>query len=197
MSYKIYREDTERIYPYRVKGCDVCRYFSTYVPSRGESTFMIVPGEKTYRKSGYWISLFFGDGKLKGGTVFRVINFLPIWAYEVSVEGGNEFERVENAWGQYKEVTKPGNEYMFEDIKKGELLDRAQTDWVDFINKKEAAVSALASISVDYWEDAYFSSEVGMCISKLQNACDRYEKSRWGKIEFEDPCPIGEYERFK
>ena len=25
---------------------------------------------------------------------------------------------------------------------------------------------------------------------------DRYEKEQWGDIEFEDPCPVKEYERF-
>lgn len=197
VSFKVFRSDADNAAPYRVKGCDVCRYIPINIPFNGKATFRIVPGEKAYRKNGYWLDMFFKGGDFAGGTVYMVRNFLPIGAYPILIQGNDVHEKIGNAWQDFRDLAAPGNEYMFKDIKKDELLDRAQLEWVDFLNKRDSAVAALAKMSVDYWEDPHLSPEVGMCISKFQNACDRYEKKRWGKVEFEDPCPIGEWGRFK
>ena len=198
MSFKIYRKDSDRIYPYRVKGCNVCRFLPIYLPEHGTAEYMIVPGEKAYRKNGYWLSLSFNDGDLVGGEVSMVRNFLPIGAWPTFVRGRDVFEKIENAWAEFKDMTVPGIEYNFKDVKLEELTERGQTEWVDFLRMRDACIVHLTNMSIEYIDDSpELSTEISECIRKFEAACDKYEREHFGDIEFADPCPYKELRRFQ
>jgi len=196
MTFKVFRKDADRIYPTRARGSRICEWLSINVPTHGVASYCVVPAQRESRKNGYWFEIDFKEGKFNGACVLRVVNFLPVGLWPVFGKGKTIFEKIQSAWDEFKDLSRPEMLYNFKDIKEDELLDRAQTDWVEFLRKKKAAVAGLAALSADYFEDAAFSSKVGLCISRVEEACDRYEKERWGDFEFEDPCPVKEYERF-
>lgn len=197
-AFKIYRNDTDRIYPTRTRGSNVARYILINKPEEDDAEYMIVPGEKAYRKNGYWLNLSFKGGQFNGGFVYRVRNFLPIGEWLVMRQGKTIFEQVDNAWAEYKDLSAAGQEYNFTDVKMEQLLKRGQEEWLDFLRMRDACIVHLTNMSIEYIDnDVDFSSKIGMCITKFENACDEYEKKRFGGIEFKDPCPMREYERFQ
>ena len=198
MTFKVFRKDADRIYPTRVRGSRICDWFSVNVPTHGVVNYCVVPSQKESRKTGYWFEIGFKEGKFNGACVLRVVNFLPVGFWPAFGKGKTIFEKIQSAWEEFKDLSRPEMISNFKDIKEDELLDRAQTDWVEFLRHRSAVTEALNDMYAKYldYSEGSMSKEILGVLKRLGVIWDRYEKEQWGDIEFEDPCPAKEYERF-
>lgn len=197
MAFKVFRKDADGIYPTRLRGAKLCEWLFTNIPSSGEAVFMIVPSQREDRKNGYWLKLSFKDGAFRGGTISMVRNFLPIGVWPTFIQGRDVYEQVENAWAEFKDMSAPEMEFNFKDAKLEMLTKCGQTEWADFLRNRDCCVTYLTNMSIEYLDNSVeFSTEVTECVRKFEAACDKYEREHWGKVEFEDPCPVKEFYRY-
>lgn len=195
MTFKVYRKDASSISPTRVRGAKVCECLFIEIPTAGEAVFMIVPSQREDRRTGYWLELAFKDGDFTGGSAYMVRNFLPVGVYPIMVYGSDVYERVETAWFDFKEVSQPSRVLDFTDCRERELEKRGQDEYCAFVRRENAAKHALELLNTLMADcrDVYLSMDA--VIADVDNICGKYEKRRFGKIMFEDPCPVGEHRR--
>lgn len=196
MTFKLFRKDGGIGKITRVKGAKVCECLFTDIPTEGKAVFMIVPSQKEDRKTGYWLELGFQDGDFTGGVVYMVRNFLPIGVYPVMVYGSDVYEKVETAWFDFKDVTQPSRVLDFTDCRERELERRRQDEYRTFVKSENAAKCALQVLGTFMADDRDMYLWLDALVTGVDNICGKYEKRRFGKLMFEDPCPKTEDRRY-